>query len=976
MAIKLKRGLAATWTADNPVLETGQPGFEKDTRKLKIGDGTTAWNSLPYTVGPVTNEYSTTVEGGEYYKVADFADVDEMISTIGASPLPLLLEADVSAPSGVKSFPSTFKVVPGGGKFVNTGSAKFRFSSNPFTATPNYQVFDDSVEADDIEFLGTRPTLTPEMFGGDGNYTNSNSTAFKKCLDVLAAQNLAGRSGGVIELGAGVYKFDTTLSDGTVYRNITIKGQGLKPMAFAQPGPTMLVYTGTGDRGFDFRAGTALRFEGLAFMYSSTSFTGTLVDVSPNATPTYGKECEFERCYFGGLWTPATNGNVPMGAAYLLYMSGQIEPSVKRCAFIGGVNGIKLQPGLTAGGTDTNVVTIHYNTFNLLTGAGILNPYQQCSIRYNNFECLNFGLGYGNKPTPNGAMPYCIDYDDGYPPNAVWYAVDISQNWFGDRPGSGGAYVRAGRMIGGSISNNFFGGGLNGYENFGATAGGTDTGTTLTLAGANLTTADIGKRVWVHSENWTGVITARLSATTATVDTPFTSSFSGEAALVANYGVREYKGNVSGTSGATLVTVSGVTLPGDMWGRPVWIDGTYVGLAADRTPGTTTFNVDTPLPTNYSGDDMQIGEWRYNTASIQVQNGSAFECNANAFGHGAHCVNVGEDILFEINDLSVTNGSPTVTITSPRFSACELEGKAFQVAGGIPAEGWSVPGGTVISAVGGQDCGGGDTAGMTRNSMTITLSNNVTVTSGQNPRRAIVRNVSAGGTAISASGNRFTSGGTASAVVNPFTNEKEQALYSRKVGGRYSLRGNRNQNDLGISHDYTTFNQGFFSEDFGDGDGVLSIGNAVTPPSSNPTDGFLLYSQSGLPKVRTAGGTIGSLAVDPYTIGVFWDQLASHTDDYSLQNHLPKGVRMTSTSGTNELRGIKPHAGITVPVGTVVELLNIGSNDFIVKNNAGSSSAGYRIYTSTGSDLTIEAKKKVQFHYLPEEGGWYAYKVG
>lgn len=44
----LRRGLAATWTAQNPVLLQGEFGLELDTSKLKIGDGATAWNALPY----------------------------------------------------------------------------------------------------------------------------------------------------------------------------------------------------------------------------------------------------------------------------------------------------------------------------------------------------------------------------------------------------------------------------------------------------------------------------------------------------------------------------------------------------------------------------------------------------------------------------------------------------------------------------------------------------------------------------------------------------------------------------------------------------------------------------------------------------------------------------------------------------------------------------------------------------------------
>ncbi len=43
-----RRDTAANWTAVNPVLLSGEWGLETDTRKLKIGDGVTAWNALAY----------------------------------------------------------------------------------------------------------------------------------------------------------------------------------------------------------------------------------------------------------------------------------------------------------------------------------------------------------------------------------------------------------------------------------------------------------------------------------------------------------------------------------------------------------------------------------------------------------------------------------------------------------------------------------------------------------------------------------------------------------------------------------------------------------------------------------------------------------------------------------------------------------------------------------------------------------------
>lgn len=46
--IKLRRDTSANFTSKNPVLGIGEPAYETDTKKLKIGDGTTAYTQLPY----------------------------------------------------------------------------------------------------------------------------------------------------------------------------------------------------------------------------------------------------------------------------------------------------------------------------------------------------------------------------------------------------------------------------------------------------------------------------------------------------------------------------------------------------------------------------------------------------------------------------------------------------------------------------------------------------------------------------------------------------------------------------------------------------------------------------------------------------------------------------------------------------------------------------------------------------------------
>ena len=52
MAVRfqLRRDTANNWASVNPVLALGEPGVETDTLKVKVGDGSNAWNSLGYTI--------------------------------------------------------------------------------------------------------------------------------------------------------------------------------------------------------------------------------------------------------------------------------------------------------------------------------------------------------------------------------------------------------------------------------------------------------------------------------------------------------------------------------------------------------------------------------------------------------------------------------------------------------------------------------------------------------------------------------------------------------------------------------------------------------------------------------------------------------------------------------------------------------------------------------------------------------------
>jgi hypothetical protein len=81
--IQIRRGTAAQWTSTNPTLASGEQGFETDTGKMKIGNGSTAWNSLAYIgAGTVTSiTAGTGLSGGTITSSGTIA-IDSTVATL------------------------------------------------------------------------------------------------------------------------------------------------------------------------------------------------------------------------------------------------------------------------------------------------------------------------------------------------------------------------------------------------------------------------------------------------------------------------------------------------------------------------------------------------------------------------------------------------------------------------------------------------------------------------------------------------------------------------------------------------------------------------------------------------------------------------------------------------------------------------------------------------------------------------------
>ena len=193
--IQLRRDAAADWTSNNPTLSEGEFGWESDTNRFKIGDGSTAWTSL---------SYSDTLK-----TLGDISVIGSTISAPSNGDLTL-----TTSGSGVVFVNDTFKI--GSGASVTTILDEDNMATDSATVLATQQsikkyVDDNAGSLGDLSAIGstlTSPsnadiTLIP---GGTGNVVagavtingttlsaaDSSKITIAEALDVTGATTLSG----------------------------------------------------------------------------------------------------------------------------------------------------------------------------------------------------------------------------------------------------------------------------------------------------------------------------------------------------------------------------------------------------------------------------------------------------------------------------------------------------------------------------------------------------------------------------------------------------------------------------------------------------------------------------------------------------------------------------------------------------------------------------------------------------------------
>ena len=176
--IQVRRDSAANWSSVNPTLAVGEIGYETDTAKIKVGDGSTAWSSLAYFVGnavPLSRTISTTsplTGGGDLSAnrtlainaastsasgVVQLSDsTSTTSSTLAATPTAVkaAYDAAVASVQPTRTI-STTAPLTGGGDLSANRTLSLNIGSSLTTSSSNL-IVDSTV----VPYLGTANTFT------------------------------------------------------------------------------------------------------------------------------------------------------------------------------------------------------------------------------------------------------------------------------------------------------------------------------------------------------------------------------------------------------------------------------------------------------------------------------------------------------------------------------------------------------------------------------------------------------------------------------------------------------------------------------------------------------------------------------------------------------------------------------------------------------------------------------------------------
>ena len=170
--IQLRRDTASNWSTNNPTPSAGEPCFETDTGKLKIGDGSTKYNDLAYQGSGSTSDNMVTTDTAQTISGLKTFTNDIVLNQWNSSTSPIR-EAHIDLSSGNQNqiitadgTDKTFGMYSSSSDGIQLGTSKTDFTQG-LTVKPN-----------SLTFKNLDGTTTDLLAGGSGDVTAAGNNTF------------------------------------------------------------------------------------------------------------------------------------------------------------------------------------------------------------------------------------------------------------------------------------------------------------------------------------------------------------------------------------------------------------------------------------------------------------------------------------------------------------------------------------------------------------------------------------------------------------------------------------------------------------------------------------------------------------------------------------------------------------------------------------------------------------------------------
>lgn len=170
--IQLRRDTASNWSTNNPTPSAGEPCFETDTGKLKIGDGSTKYNDLAYQGDGSASDNMVTTDTAQTISGLKTFTNDIVLNKWNSSTSPVR-EAHIDLSSGgmneyisASGTDKSFGLYCASDTGIQVGTSKTDFTQG-LTVKPN-----------SLTFKNSEGTTTDLLAGGSGDVTAAGNNTF------------------------------------------------------------------------------------------------------------------------------------------------------------------------------------------------------------------------------------------------------------------------------------------------------------------------------------------------------------------------------------------------------------------------------------------------------------------------------------------------------------------------------------------------------------------------------------------------------------------------------------------------------------------------------------------------------------------------------------------------------------------------------------------------------------------------------